>query len=87
MHGQRHFLEHEAHVAAGAQRDDGIALGNAFCQGLGRVLHDVQQGLDQLGAVTIDASSEYARVQALTGGQAGIVIAPRRDTGFKLPGL
>jgi hypothetical protein len=39
------------------------------------------------GAVTIDAASEYARVQALTGGQAGIVIAPRRDTGFKLPGL
>jgi hypothetical protein len=39
------------------------------------------------GAVTIDAQSEYARVQALTGGHSGIVIAPRRDTGFKLPGL
>lgn len=39
------------------------------------------------GAVTIDAASEYARLQALTGGQTGIVIAPRRDTGFKLPGL
>lgn len=39
------------------------------------------------GAVTIDAASEYARVQALTGGRAGISITPRRDTGFKLPGL
>lgn len=39
------------------------------------------------GDVTIDAASEYARVQALTGGRAGITIAPRRDTGFKLPGL
>lgn len=39
------------------------------------------------GAVTIDAASEYARLQALTGGQAGIVIAPRQDAGFKLPGL
>ncbi|MFN3670127.1 MAG: DUF3035 domain-containing protein [Brevundimonas sp.] len=39
------------------------------------------------GAVTIDAASEQARVQALTGGRAGITIAPRRDTGFKLPGL
>lgn len=39
------------------------------------------------GAVTIDAASEYARVQELTGGRAGITIAPRRDTGFKLPGL
>ena len=39
------------------------------------------------GAVTIDAASEYARLQALTGGRSGIVIAPRRDTGFKLPGL
>ena len=39
------------------------------------------------GAVTIDAASEYERLQALTGGQAGIIIAPRRDTGFKLPGL
>ena len=39
------------------------------------------------GTVTIDAASENARLQALTGGQAGIVIAPRRDSGFKLPGL
>lgn len=39
------------------------------------------------GAVTIDAASEYARVQALTGGREGITITPRRDTGFKLPGL
>jgi hypothetical protein len=39
------------------------------------------------GSVTIDAASEQARVQALTGGRAGITIAPRRDTGFKLPGL
>ena len=39
------------------------------------------------GEVTIDAASEHARIQALTGGRAGISIAPRRDTGFKLPGL
>ena len=39
------------------------------------------------GAVTIDAASEYARVQELTGGRAGISITPRRSTGFKLPGL
>ena len=39
------------------------------------------------GAVTIDAASEYARLQALTGGESGIVITPRRDTGFKLPGM
>ena len=39
------------------------------------------------GDVTIDATTEAARVQALTGGRAGITIAPRRDTGFKLPGL
>jgi Protein of unknown function (DUF3035) len=39
------------------------------------------------GAITIDAASEYARVQALTGGRTGIAITPRRDTGFKLPGL
>jgi hypothetical protein len=39
------------------------------------------------GALVIDAASEYARMQALTGGRAGITIAPRRDTGFKLPGL
>ena len=39
------------------------------------------------GAVNVDAASEYARVQALTGGRSGIAITPRRDTGFKLPGL
>ena len=39
------------------------------------------------GAVTIDAASEYARLQALTGGGAGIAIQPRRSGGFKLPGL
>ena len=39
------------------------------------------------GEVTIDAASENARLQALTGGRSGITIAPRRDTGFKLPGL
>jgi Protein of unknown function (DUF3035) len=39
------------------------------------------------GAITIDAASESARLQALTGNQAGIVIAPRREGGFKLPGL
>jgi hypothetical protein len=39
------------------------------------------------GEVTVDAASEHARVQALTGGRTGITIAPRRDTGFKLPGL
>lgn len=39
------------------------------------------------GAVNVDAASEYARVQALTGGRTGISITPRRDTGFKLPGL
>jgi len=39
------------------------------------------------GVATIDAASEYERLQALTGGRTGIVIAPRRDTGFKLPGL
>lgn len=39
------------------------------------------------GAVTIDAATEAARVQALTGGQAGVVIQPRRSSGFKLPGL
>ncbi len=38
------------------------------------------------GAITIDAASEAARLQALTGGQA-IVIQPRADRGFKLPGL
>ena len=39
------------------------------------------------GAVTIDAASEYARLQALTGTEGSIVIAPRRSGGFKLPGL
>ena len=39
------------------------------------------------GALTIDAASEYERVQATTGGRRGITISPRRDTGFKLPGL
>lgn len=39
------------------------------------------------GAKTIDASSEHARLEALTGGREGITIAPRRDTRFKLPGL
>ena len=39
------------------------------------------------GAVTIDAASEHARLQALTGTQSSIVIAPRRSGGFKLPGL
>ena len=38
------------------------------------------------GAVVIDAATEQARYQALVG-NAGVVIAPRRDTGFKLPGL
>ena len=39
------------------------------------------------GAVTIDATSEAARLQSLTGGTAGIAIQPRRSSGFKLPGL
>lgn len=39
------------------------------------------------GPVTIDAASEQARLQELTGGRNGIVIAPRRSGGFKLPGL
>ena len=38
-------------------------------------------------AVTIDAATEAARLQALTGAQQSIVIQPRRDGGFKLPGL
>jgi hypothetical protein len=38
------------------------------------------------GAVVIDPQTEYARYQALVG-NTGISIAPRRDTGFKLPGL
>ncbi|MFN4288645.1 MAG: DUF3035 domain-containing protein [Brevundimonas sp.] len=37
-------------------------------------------------AVTIDASTEYERLQALTGGQ-GIVIQRRQNRGIKLPGL
>ena len=39
------------------------------------------------GARTVDAASEHARLQALTGTQQGITIAPRQDRGFKLPGL
>ncbi|MDP3404334.1 MAG: DUF3035 domain-containing protein [Brevundimonas sp.] len=39
------------------------------------------------GAVTIDAATEAARLQALTGNRSSIVIAPRRSGGFKLPGL
>lgn len=39
------------------------------------------------GALTIDAATEFERVQATTGGRRGITISPRRDTGFKLPGL
>ena len=39
------------------------------------------------GARNIDAASEHARLQALTGGREGIAIAPRRDSRFKLPGL
>lgn len=39
------------------------------------------------GAVTIDAATEHERLQALTGGQSGITIAPRREGRFKLPGL
>ena len=38
------------------------------------------------GAVTIDATTEAARAQALTGGRP-ITIVPRRNSGFKLPGL
>lgn len=38
------------------------------------------------GAVTIDAASEQARLQELTGGQA-IVIQRGSSRGFKLPGL
>ena len=38
------------------------------------------------GAQTIDAASEQARLQALTGGQA-VAITERRRSGFKLPGL
>ena len=39
------------------------------------------------GARTIDAASEQARLEALTGGQEGIAITTRRDSRFKLPGL
>ncbi|CAN5368916.1 DUF3035 domain-containing protein [soil metagenome] len=38
------------------------------------------------GGVTIDAATEAARVQSLTG-NAGITIQPRQSRGFKLPGL
>lgn len=37
--------------------------------------------------ITVDAQTEYARLQELTGGRAGISISPRRSGGFKLPGL
>ena len=40
------------------------------------------------GARTVDANSEHARLQALTGGREGITIVPRQDSKrFKLPGL
>ncbi|KAK0341719.1 hypothetical protein LTR94_025250, partial [Friedmanniomyces endolithicus] len=39
------------------------------------------------GQQTIDATTEAARLQALTGGQQAITITPRREGGFKLPGL
>ena len=39
------------------------------------------------GQQTIDPASEAARLQALTGGREGITITPRRQGGFKLPGL
>lgn len=39
------------------------------------------------GALTIDAASEQARLEALTGGREGIAITTRRDSRFKLPGL
>jgi len=39
------------------------------------------------GQTTIDATTEAARLQALTGGQQAITIPPRRSGGFKLPGL
>lgn len=39
------------------------------------------------GAVTIDAATEAERLRALTGGQRSITIQPRREGGFKLPGL
>jgi len=39
------------------------------------------------GTVTIDAATEAARLQALTGGTQSITVQPRREGGFKLPGL
>ncbi len=39
------------------------------------------------GAVTIDATTEARRLEALTGSASSIVIQPRREGGFKLPGL
>ncbi|HEV2082123.1 MAG TPA: DUF3035 domain-containing protein [Brevundimonas sp.] len=50
------------------------------------------QGATQIttrdGAVTIDATTEYERLQSTTGGRNAIVITPRRaGGGFKLPGL
>jgi len=38
------------------------------------------------GVITVDARTEAERLQALTGGRA-VTITPRRNTGFKLPGL
>jgi hypothetical protein len=39
------------------------------------------------GSVTIDAATEAARLEALTGTESAIVIQPRGSGGFKLPGL
>lgn len=39
------------------------------------------------GTSTIDPTTEAERLQALTGGRAGITIAPRRDGVIKIPGL
>ncbi len=39
------------------------------------------------GESAIDAASEQARLRALVGSERAIVIAPRRSSGFKLPGL
>lgn len=39
------------------------------------------------GNITVDASSEAERLQALTGGRGDIRISRRRESGFKLPGL
>ncbi len=45
------------------------------------------QTLTGEGAVMIDPTTEFERLQTLTGGQNTIVITPRRGTGFKIPGL